>query len=601
MLCAKRKLTGEIVTAYLSSKSHGPFVCPDCRDEVILKSGRRSVNHFAHVNPLACRYADNESEEHRRCKSEIFQALQKEPHVRNVALERPLGNNRPIIPVDLRRDDWTVSYNMLRPRVGSDPNVIISNMVDSVAHVWGKSDTKETPLMARWSSNIFWALYEQALTLVEAQHLINLDDKRIRCALTENLKNTAARQAWAFGNRISLKDLDTQLSSTISRLRPFISTQVIRRMFGQIGPSLDMGEALEKGHIILVNLSPERGQISPDDAQLVGTVLLGDLWTAAQNRGKPTDGRDAKPFYVYMDEFQNFVTPTIAKNLDQAAGYGLHLTMANQYPSQVLDSGPHGKQVYNSIMANARTKVVFSLELQEDLERLARHLFMGVMSPDKIKEELFSTKVMGYAEENRTSYMRGGSSSKSSSFQRGRSGGEGIFSGLTEGGSTGGVTMNGRQEDANTWNEYDADSSGTSKMSFESEGESESESHTSSWSESRGSMLIPKMGKELMHREYDRLADQLFRAMAALHDQKQRQCVVRIVEKKIPVAVLTPTVNPTLYNERRTESFLQKQLEKWDFALPSVKAEKQIADREKKFAKQLEAGDEPKQFRHRIS
>jgi hypothetical protein len=94
MLCAKRKLTGEIVTAYLSSKAHGPFKCPDCGDEVILKTGKRTVNHFAHVNPLACQYADNESDEHRRCKMEIFQALQKEPHVRNVALEHRLYGRR---------------------------------------------------------------------------------------------------------------------------------------------------------------------------------------------------------------------------------------------------------------------------------------------------------------------------------------------------------------------------------------------------------------------------------------------------------------------------------------------------------------------------
>jgi competence protein CoiA len=101
MLCAKRKLTGEIVTAYLASKAHGPFKCPDCGDEVILKTGRRTVNHFAHVNPLACRYAKNESEAHRQCKMEIFLALQKEPHVRNVALERPLGTNRPDVSVDI--------------------------------------------------------------------------------------------------------------------------------------------------------------------------------------------------------------------------------------------------------------------------------------------------------------------------------------------------------------------------------------------------------------------------------------------------------------------------------------------------------------------
>jgi competence protein CoiA len=101
MLCAKRKLTGEIVTAYLASKAHGPFKCPDCGDEVILKTGRRTVNHFAHVNPLACRYAENESEEHRRCKMEIYGSLQRHTAVRNVALERPLGTNRPDVSANI--------------------------------------------------------------------------------------------------------------------------------------------------------------------------------------------------------------------------------------------------------------------------------------------------------------------------------------------------------------------------------------------------------------------------------------------------------------------------------------------------------------------
>jgi competence CoiA-like predicted nuclease len=61
MLSAKRKLTGEIVTAYLASKAHGPFKCSDCGDPVILKSGKSRVNYFAHEIPQACRYAENES------------------------------------------------------------------------------------------------------------------------------------------------------------------------------------------------------------------------------------------------------------------------------------------------------------------------------------------------------------------------------------------------------------------------------------------------------------------------------------------------------------------------------------------------------------
>jgi len=95
MLCAKRKLTGKIVTAYLSSEEDSPFLCPDCSEEVILKTGRRTVNHFAHVNPLACRLGEGESEAHRYCKLEIYESLLRMPNVADAALERPLAGNRP--------------------------------------------------------------------------------------------------------------------------------------------------------------------------------------------------------------------------------------------------------------------------------------------------------------------------------------------------------------------------------------------------------------------------------------------------------------------------------------------------------------------------
>jgi competence protein CoiA len=124
MLCAKRKLTGETVTAYLSQKAQGPFTCLDCGDEVILKAGRKAVNHFAHLNPLACQYALNESEEHRRCKVEIYQALLQEPNVTGAMLERPLGTNRPDGKMERGRrrneNKKRVRYATLRSAIGGE-------------------------------------------------------------------------------------------------------------------------------------------------------------------------------------------------------------------------------------------------------------------------------------------------------------------------------------------------------------------------------------------------------------------------------------------------------------------------------------------------
>jgi competence protein CoiA len=95
MLSARRRSDGQTVTAYFERKANGPFACLQCNDEVILKTGRNRINHFAHANPIACKFAQGESDVHRQCKTEIFDALQNAPGVRDVALERPLGENRP--------------------------------------------------------------------------------------------------------------------------------------------------------------------------------------------------------------------------------------------------------------------------------------------------------------------------------------------------------------------------------------------------------------------------------------------------------------------------------------------------------------------------
>jgi competence protein CoiA len=101
MLSARRKADGQIVAAYFESKANAPFVCLDCKEEVILKIGRRRLNHFAHANPIACKFAEGESETHRRCKLEIYQSLLQIPGVRNVALERALGEVRPDVSAEI--------------------------------------------------------------------------------------------------------------------------------------------------------------------------------------------------------------------------------------------------------------------------------------------------------------------------------------------------------------------------------------------------------------------------------------------------------------------------------------------------------------------
>ena len=487
--------------------------------------------------------------------------------------------NVPVIPIDLRQDDWVVAYNLLRQRSTVDPAVLVDNLTDAMAYVWGQGGTNQTPLFARWAGNVIRALYEKKLTLVEAEYLVDRVAKQIRSAMTADLEDRPSRQDWLFADTLSAKDFESQIGSTVNRLQRFIRNKTMRSMFGQPTVSLDLGKALEEGSIILVSLATERAKISKENAELFATLLLSDLWTAAQERGK-RDG--VKPFYVYLDEFQRFVTPTISDNLDEARGYGLHLTMAHQFPNQLLDRGENGKRVYNSIMENASSKVVFRLSHEENLRVMAQWLFMGVMDPDEVKHKLYSTKVMDYVEENRTSTSR----------SLGRSTGSGDFTGTTDSDGTSGKIVDNQEMDPGAWSKSLAESGGTSNTWTDSETESETES----------TMLIPVMGKELSHVQFRSLDEQLFRAMAVLFDQEQRYGVVRTVSMRAPASIVTPEVKRVPSSPALLKTFLTEKYQKLPFALTGEQATKQLADRALNFADELlkEAAKEPGTFKRRV-
>jgi hypothetical protein len=474
--------------------------------------------------------------------------------------------DRPIVLIDLRRgNDWVVSYNVLRQRKIASPSVIVDGVLQAMSYVWGQSGTDATPLFARWVTNMLLALYEKKMTLVDALYLTDHGSPEIREAITAGLEDQLARRDWDFAHRLSVRDFEAQISSTVNRLQRFVRNDVIRCMLGNPDLSFDLGQAIDEGAIVLVNLTLEGGRVSKEDAELLGTLLLADLWTAARERGKR---RGLKPFYVYIDECQRFVTPTIAENLDEARGFGLHLTLANQFPGQFLDGSPAGKRLYDSVMENASSKVVFRLSAEDNLKPMAQWLFRGVMDPEQVKHELYSTKVMSYREEYRQAYSR----------SRGESRGGGQSSASATGsGVAGSAPINDPDAGIESWNTFFHESSSANDSWSESESESVSDVP----------VLTPVFGKELSHVQFRSLDEQLFRAMAVLFDQEQRQCVVRLVGMHAPVSIFTPTVSEPPVRPERITNYTERLLERLPFSMRMIEALQRVKDREKYFGDQF--------------
>ena len=87
--------------------------------------------------------------------------------------------------------------------------------------------------------------------------------------------------------------------------------------------------------------------------KLLGLIVVAKLQMAAMGRADlPESAR--KDFYLYIDEFQNFVTDSIATILSEARKYRLDLIIAPQYMGQLIDE--KGKsEIKDAVLGNAGT------------------------------------------------------------------------------------------------------------------------------------------------------------------------------------------------------------------------------------------------------
>lgn len=114
---------------------------------------------------------------------------------------------------------------------------------------------------------------------------------------------------------------------------------------------------MDEGKILIVNLS--KGLIGEDNAAILGAFMVTKIQLASMSRSDITRIEDRRPFYLYVDEFQNFATDSFATILSEARKYGLNLTVANQYISQMSET------VRDAVFGNVGTMISFRVSADD--------------------------------------------------------------------------------------------------------------------------------------------------------------------------------------------------------------------------------------------
>jgi hypothetical protein len=467
--------------------------------------------------------------------------------------------NRPVVLVELSSDRWTVGYNPLKVRAGEDPSVIVRGLVEAMAFAFGERDTQATPRFAAIASAVLMALLETGRPLLDAYHVAS--NRRAMAMLAERVTEGFAKAKLRELAATNDREFPSLVESTLARLRPFSQSQRFKAIFGHTGHSLDFLDVLRSGAIVLVNLERGQNRLSVEDVKLFGTLLLTDLWRAAQSMRKPDDGSKIHPFYLYVDEAQNFITPTLAQNLTEARGYGLNLIIANQYPSQFKSAGDNGTALYDALMAAARSKIVFQMNHADDRTALAAELHAGELDPMKVKRR--TTSVVRYDREESVSRTSGSSSQE----------------GGTRTEQTG--TSRGRSQ------REQRDDDGREQPINASEQEIENEANSTNWADgssestTRVEVLVPVMGEEVA--EYMSLDEQRATFEQAIACQDKQECLVRLVSMRAALGIRTLDVLPAWVSERRVEAYVEKVRKSLGYMIPLSDALEAAVHRERNF------------------
>ncbi len=141
------------------------------------------------------------------------------------------------------------------------------------------------------------------------------------------------------------------LGYLISKVGRFVENEMMRNIMGQQRSGFDFREIMDNQKILLVNLS--KGTTGEVNAKLLGLIIVAKLQMAAMGRAELPES-ERKDFYLYIDEFQNFVTDSIATILSEARKYRLDLTIAHQYMGQLTDDKGRS-QIRDAVLGNAGT------------------------------------------------------------------------------------------------------------------------------------------------------------------------------------------------------------------------------------------------------
>jgi type IV secretory pathway TraG/TraD family ATPase VirD4 len=250
-------------------------------------------------------------------------------------------------------------YNPLR-RVRDDKiPLAVSGFLETLKKLWPDAWGVRMEHVLR---NTLYALLEQDdARLPDILRLYA--DERYRRWITVRLRNETVRRFWQYEfENFHYRQKADSVAPIQNKIGALLADPKLYRILVNPKTDIRVRSLMDEGKVLLVNLS--KGRLGEDTAHILGGFLVSTLGLAAFSRAD--DAPDTRrPFFLYLDEFQNFTTLMLANMMSELRKFGVGLVLAHQYFHQLEPDVRH------AVLGNAGTLISFRVG-PEDAPTLAK-------------------------------------------------------------------------------------------------------------------------------------------------------------------------------------------------------------------------------------
>ena len=267
--------------------------------------------------------------------------------------------------------------NLLETTPGQVGYQLVDAIIEVIREIWPDCFGPRLEDVCR-NALLLLLLQEQRLTVLEMLPL--LSDATFRQALVARTHNPELRLYFE-GHLGGLRpaELKTWVESSRNKWNAFLSNPFIRPILGQSRSTINVRQIIDEGKILIVNVSRDKLK---ESRRLLGALIVALIHQAAVSRENVPP--EQRYFHgIFVDEFQEFWTPSFLHILEGGRKYGLGLSMFHQNLTQPpFSSDP---AIVDTILANSHTRMIFNVS-RKDAERLAGELFFPSGSEVQFQE-----------------------------------------------------------------------------------------------------------------------------------------------------------------------------------------------------------------------